>query len=179
MLAGGALQWGITQHKQNEDLSVRMQHEVQQVVKTKQDLSNLLEEINSTFKGSGTLYQANLFPVARHEEGGTALILSTPSGSGWILVDVVAPLDQSVGPFSVNLVSSTGRRLSVGALPRSQEADERVVHYVRYWPGLPSDFTRPDPVEMSQVSSLEVIDRFGHPVVTGTVHQYVEPIPSP
>ena len=90
-------------------------------------------------------------------------------------------IESNTGPFSVNLVSSTGRRLSVGPLPRSKEGDEdeKVVHYVRYWPGLPSDFTRPDPVEMSDVASLEVIDRFGHPVVTGTVHQYVQPVPSP
>jgi hypothetical protein len=171
MLAGGALQWGMTQRRQAQSLSSRVQ---QQIGRAK-DLSSVVAELQDAFKGTGTLYQASLFPVSRREEGGTALMYSGAHGQGWILVDVVATLDERLGPFTVNLVSSTGRRLEVGTITRSEGEGD----YVRYWPDLPNDFTRPDAVELSQVTVLEVIDRFGDPVVSGTVHPYIESPPSP
>jgi hypothetical protein len=175
MLVGGTLQWGITQRHQVDSLSTRVQKEIQKEVTTRKNLARLVTRLQETFRGSGTLYQSNLFPVSRHEEGGTALIYSGSDGQGWMLVDVVAPLDQELGPFTVNLVSSTGRRLEVGTITRSEGEGD----YVRYWPQLPSDLFRPDAVELSQVTSLEVIDRFGAPLVSGTVHRYLGTPPSP
>ena len=48
-----------------------------------------------------------------------------------------------------------------------------------YTPNIPQDLVHSDSVELSHVLTLTVIDRFGTPVVNGTVHPFVETPPSP
>jgi hypothetical protein len=51
--------------------------------------------------------------------------------------------------------------------------------YVLFVQNLPQDLQRSDSVEISQVISIEVVDRVGNPVVTGSLHRFIEATPSP
>ena len=95
-------------------------------------------------------------------EGVASVALSLP------VAEPPAPLDDKAGQFTVNLVSSTGRVLEVGTLVSTGNGD-----HVLFRQDLPSDLSRSDAVELSQVASLEVLDRFGTPVLTGSVHRFI------
>ena len=130
--------------------------------------------LRNEFRGNGTLYQASLFPGAGHQAAGTALIFSAPKNTGFVLVHVESALDSKAAPYSVGLVGAGGRRLEVGTLAKTNNGD-----YVLYTPNIPQDLVHSDSVELSHVLTLSVIDRFGTPVVNGTVHPFVETPPSP
>jgi hypothetical protein len=171
VLASSAVGWGMRQRNQADLANDRLSSVKQQTA----DTSKLVQQMQSQLNGTGKLYEASLFPVSRREEGGTALLYGKPDGDGgWVFVDVVAALDRASGPFTVNLVSATGQRLAVGTLTKTFDGD-----YVLYLPDLPHDFTRPNAVELSQVMALEVIDRLGTRLLTGTVHRFVNTPPSP
>jgi hypothetical protein len=170
VLATSAVGWGVRQRSQAE----QAQDQLQTVKKQTANTSRLIDEVRKQLSGAGKLYEASLFPLSRREEGGTALLYGEPDGRGWVLVDVVAALDQDAGPFAVNLVSATGQRLAAGTLTQTKNQD-----YVLYRVDLPHDFTRPDAVELSHVMALEVIDRFGTRLLTGTVHEFVKTPPTP
>lgn len=170
VVAGGALQWGLTQRYRAETTRQRMAR----ILDKQNDLTKLIELLRTEFRGTGTLYQATLYPGTRPEAAGTVLIYSAPKGVGFVLVHVEAPVDEKLAPYSVNLVSSTGRRLGAGSLERTNNGD-----HVLYREDIPHDLSRSDSLELSQVTSLSVVDRFGRPVMTGLVHQFVEAPPSP
>lgn len=170
VLATSAVGWGVRQRSQAE----QAQDQLQTVKLRTANFSKLIGQFKQQLNSAGKLYEASLFPLSRREEGGTALLYGEPDGRGWVLVDVVASLDQSAGPFTVNLVSATGQRLAAGILTKTQNKD-----YVLLRRDLPDDFTRPDAVELSNVMALEVIDRFGTRLLTGTVHQFVKTPPTP
>jgi hypothetical protein len=170
VLASSAVGWGVRQRSQ-ADLAQRQLGNVKQQTA---DTSKLIRQMQGQLNGAGKLYESSLFPLSRREEGGNALMFGDPDGRGWVFVDVVAPLDPSSGPFTVNLVSATGQRLAVGTLTKTSNGDYILIRY-----NLPHDFTRPNAVELSQVMALEVIDRLGTRLLTGTVHQFVDAPPSP
>ena len=171
VLASSAVGWGVRQRNQADLAKDRLGSVNQQTA----DTVRLITQMQSQLNGTGKLYEASLFPVSRREEGGTALMYAGPDGiAGWVFVDVVASLDQGSGPFAVNLVSATGQRLAVGTLTQTLNGD-----YVLYRQDLPKDFNRPNAVELSEVMALEVIDRLGTRLLTGTVHQFVNAQPSP
>jgi hypothetical protein len=173
VFAGSAVGWGVRQRNQAELARSRLVEIQQQSADTRDLILQLQKQFNGV-AAQGKLYQADLFPVSRRELGGTALMFVSAGGQDFILVDVVAPLDARSAPFSANLVSSTGRRLEVGTLARTNNGD-----YVLFRLDLPKDLTRPDAVELSQVTALEIIDRLGLPLASGTVHRYIETPASP
>ncbi len=170
MIAGGALQWGLTQKRQAET----QQHRVERVLRQQNGLADLVALLRKEFRGQGTLYQASLFPGTGHQEAGTALIFSATKTSGFVLVHVESPLDTKAGPYTVSLVGPSGQSLEVGALARTNNGD-----YVLYQDSIKQNISRSDPVELSHVSTLTVQDRFGTPVMNGTVHPFVESPPTP
>ena len=164
IMALSAVQWGIAQHHQAESVQIQLQRLLQRENQT----SELIKFLQQQFQGTGKLFQASLFPGPGKEQAGTVLIFSAPKGAGFVLVDVAAPLDDKAGQFTVNLVSSTGRVLEVGTLVPTGNGD-----HVLFRQDRPSDLSRSDAVELSQVASLEVLDRFGTPVLTGSVHRFI------
>jgi hypothetical protein len=171
-VAGSALQWGLAQRHQVQ----RQQTLAEQTQQKLDRMQALLGFVQNQLKApSGQIYQASLFPGPGKEPAGAALLYAAPRGAGFALVDVIAPLDTRDAPFSVNLVSSNGRRLELGVLSLTNNGD-----YLLFRPDLPKDLSRSDSVELSQVTSLEILDRSGTPVATGTVHPgVVETAPSP
>jgi hypothetical protein len=170
LVAGGALQWGFAQRHHAESLRSK----IDRVLQEQTNLASLVAVLQNEFRGNGTLYQASLFPGAGHQAAGTALIFSAPKSSGFVLVHVESALDPKAAPYTVGLVGAGGRRLEVGTLAKTNNGD-----YVLYTPNIPQDLVHSDSVELSHVVTLTVVDRFGTPVVNGTVHPYVETPPTP
>jgi predicted anti-sigma-YlaC factor YlaD len=170
LTAGSAVGWGFGQRKQAitaKDLANQAQQRADRT-------GRLIQDVQKQLKGTGKLYQASLFPGTGKQQAGTVLVFGAPQGAGFALVDVVAPLNEKAAPFTVNLVSSTGRRLGLGVLTLTNNGD-----YVLFVQNLPQDLQRSDSVELSQVISIEVVDRVGNPVVTGSLHRFIEATPSP
>jgi predicted anti-sigma-YlaC factor YlaD len=170
LTAGSAVGWGFAQRRQAIDakgLAKQAQERADRV-------ADLIDAVRRELKGTGQLYQASLFPGPGKGQAGTVLIFGAPQGAGFALVEVVAPLNEKAAPFSVNLVSSTGRRLGLGVLTLTGNGD-----YVLFLQNLPQDLQRSDSVELPQVTSVEVVDRVGNPVVTGSMHRFIEATPSP
>lgn len=170
VLATSAVGWGVRQQGQ----AARAKQQAQRVEARTADTTRLIKQFQSQLNGSGKLYEASLYPLSRKELGGSSLMYREQNGNGWVVVDIVASLDKKAGPFTVNMVSTTGQRLAVGSLTLTEDGD-----YVLFDLTLPHDFTRPDAVELSHVMTLEVIDRFGARLLSGTVHRFVNTQPSP
>ena len=170
VVSGGALQWGFAQRHHAESLRSRIDRVLQQQT----NLAGLVAVLRDEFRGNGKLYQANLFPGTGHQAAGTALIFSAPQNTGFVLVHVESALDPKEAPYTVGLVGTAGRPLEVGTLAKTNNGD-----YVLYTPNIPRDLVHSDPVELSHALTLTVIDRFGTPVVNGTIHPFVETPPTP
>ena len=170
LVAGGALQWGFAQRHHAESLRSR----IDRVLQEQTNLAGLVSLLRNEFRGNGTLYEANLFPGTGHQAAGTALIFSAPKNTGFVLVHVESALDPKGAPYTVGLVGSGGRPLEVGTLAKTNNGD-----YVLYTPNIPRDLVHSDSVELSHAVSLTVIDRFGTPVVNGTIHPFAETPPTP
>jgi predicted anti-sigma-YlaC factor YlaD len=164
IFALGAVSWGFAERQKARDL----QQEARQAITTAQGLSTVVENLRSQFGVAAKGYQAALYPGIRQQPAGTVVVFA-PARSrapGFVLVDVVTPLVAGDGPFSVLLLDADGHSMVAGTLTPNSG------HLVMANINLLADPSKPNSINLAHLTTLNVVDGHGKPVLTGTFRPY-------
>ena len=165
LFAVGAASWGLAERGKARDL----QAEVRQALSNANGLSSVVNDLRLKLGIVANGYQAALYPGVRQQPAGTAVVFAPEGGNGFALVTVVSPLPGRTAPYRVVLVDRLGHSLVIGELTR----DEGSGHLVLARLDLNPDLSKSGSMDLAALTTLNVVDRTGSPVLTGTFRPYV------
>jgi hypothetical protein len=167
VMALGAVGWGFAERRQAQDVRA----ELLRVQGVQDRLVGQVDRLQQLFQVAGRIFQAKLYPGTRQLAAGAAVV-SSQEGSGFVLVQVVTPLDAKLGPFVAELRDDAGHAVRVGRLEPLPGGG-----YVLNNLGIRSDATRPGAVDLERLRTISIIDRSGVPVLIGSFSLHVAPTP--
>ncbi|HJP67181.1 MAG TPA: zf-HC2 domain-containing protein [Actinomycetota bacterium] len=162
IFALGAMSWGFAERRQARDYAA----EAQKALSSKAGLAALVANFQAQFQTAGKVFQAELHPgLGRGQTAGPAVVFAAPNDRGFALVQVVTPLPAASAPYAVELVDTKGDTLRIGTLERRPDGDYLLANL-----DLTADQSRTGAVDLARLTGLNVVDRAGRPVLTGTFH---------
>jgi hypothetical protein len=168
MMALGAVGWGFAERRQ----AIDAREELERIQGVQDRLVVLVDNLQQQFQVAGKMFQAQLYPGTRDQAAGAAMVVSPREGAGFVVVQVVTPLDASIGPFTAELRDEAGRSARVGQLIPQPEGG-----YVLQNINLQANPTRPDAIDLERLTSISIVDRSGVPVMLGLFSVYAAPTP--
>jgi predicted anti-sigma-YlaC factor YlaD len=168
MVALGAVGWGFAERRQ----ALNAIEELERVQGVQDRLVAIVDDLQQQFQVAGRIFQARLYPGTRDQAAGAAVVLSPQEGTGFIVVQVVTPLDPSLAPFVAELRDDAGHTLRVGQL-----VPQRSGGYVLQNIKLESNPSRPGAVDLERLTSISILDRTGVPVLLGPFSVSAAPTP--
>jgi putative zinc finger protein len=159
VVAVGAISVAVAERKQVQTLEQRFAQQRQDLEKKFSDLGEVLRTTNST----GKLFEANVYPGLAGQEAGRGLVLSSPSGYSFVLVELVGPLAEKGGPYSVRLQDRRGEFIEAGHLAKSSSGNWILLAEFT------QDLSRSPALDMSNSPSLLVLDGTDQPVMSGAL----------